>query len=237
VISNEESLGEYVPLENSGPRGSAPPKPFGGVTPFLLRWCGPGAVLAGLLFGAWGYVDRVRAPALFETLEAALSSVVPALFLAGVVGLFALCVGEVGTLGRVGLVLALCGPGRAIASFGVDLGPLYVHLAKLGWPTHLLDWLFIMLAGLALAGVAAVRTRVLRGLGVLLILTVALGWIFSSTDSGTPMEARAVHVTTGSLFCLCWAVLGLRLYAAGVSPAGGGVAGRSRRRSPQVGSS
>src|SRR5215210_2075193 len=87
------------------PRGSA----------ILLQSGGYGALLAGVLFVTWGYVHRNDAPWYFDDVATALSFVVPALFLAGSVGLFALCKGLVDLIGKLGLILCIAGSAMGLA--------------------------------------------------------------------------------------------------------------------------
>jgi hypothetical protein len=59
--------------------------------PVVLRACGVGAVLAGMLFVMLGYIDRPNIPESLRVAVHVLSFVVPALFLVGVVGFAVLC--------------------------------------------------------------------------------------------------------------------------------------------------
>jgi hypothetical protein len=181
----------------------------------LRSSCGVGAVLAGLLFMAWGYVDRPHMPLYLTIVVNFLSCVVPALFLAGVVGLSVLCGRRVGALGWTGLVLASYGSVLGVvASIANVQSPLYVYvyLAHRYVSPYLLDWLALILTGLTLVGIATVGTRTLRGLAALLLATGAFGWVYYLTDSGAVLEARPVHIGFGLLFSLGWVALGLALW-------------------------
>jgi hypothetical protein len=176
------------------------------------------ALLAGMLFATWGYVHRENAPWYFDAIAGALNAVVPALFLVGFIGLFVLCKGQVGRIGKVGLVLGLAGSamGSAYAVHWSAFATRDDPLSLLEWlDTVLVWWLPIILAGLPLAGIAALGARPLRGLGVLLLAMGALGWAYLVTDSDAIFEARLEHVVFGLLFSLSWVVLGLALLRRG----------------------
>jgi hypothetical protein len=176
---------------------------------------GVGAVLAGLLFVVYGYVDRPHLPLYLGAVVDFLSYVVPALFLAGVAGLSVLCSRQVGVLGWTGLGLAFCGSTWGVMRSVASIGPLYLYLVDKGVPPYLFHWLVPMLLGLTLVGVAAVRTRTLRGLGALLLATGTFGWVYYFTDSGAILEARPVHIGFGLLFSLGWVALGLAICSGG----------------------
>jgi hypothetical protein len=180
----------------------------------LLRSGGLGALLAGVLFPIWGYVHRDHAPWYFDVLATVLSFVVPALFLLGLLGLCVLCQGRVGRIGKVGLVLALGGSAMGVG-YAVPWSFFATRedwLSSLAWlDTPLVWWLQVFLAGLPLVGIAAVGTRTLRGLGILLVVLGALGWAYYVTDSGAVLEARLAHVGFGALFSIGWIALGVVL--------------------------
>ena len=178
----------------------------------LRSTCGVGAVLAGLLFVVWGYVDRPHMPLYLTIVVNFLSCVVPALFLAGVVGLCVLCARRVGALGWMGLVLISCGSIWGVVHGIAYVDPLYLYLVDRGVSPYLVDWLVPMLTGLTLVGLAIVRTSTVRGLGALLLAMGAFGWVYYLTDSGAVLEARPVHIGFGLLFSLGWAALGLALW-------------------------
>jgi hypothetical protein len=188
--------------------------------PCFLRWCGTGAVLAGVLFVVWGYMDR---PDISESLRVAvhmLSFAVPTLFLVVVVGLSIPCVSRRGALKSTGIVLSLVGSAWGVVGSIADLHPLYAYLAQSsGLPRYLFDWLLVMQTGLALTGIATVSSRLSQGVGPLLLAIGVCGWIYSLTDSGVIWEARLVHVGFGLLFGLGWVVLGVKLWVRGVRQA------------------
>jgi len=177
----------------------------------LRSSCGVGASLAGLLFVAWGYVDRPNLPIYLKDVVNFLSWAVPALFLVGTVGLFVLCGRRVGALGWTGLILVSSGSIWGVVDGIANIEPLYGYLTHSGVPPYLLDWLVPMLTGLTLAGVSAVETSTSRGLGSLLLATGAFGWVYYFTDSGAILEERPVHIAFGLLFCLGWVALGVAL--------------------------
>ncbi len=183
----------------------------------LLRSGGFGALLAGVLFATWGYVHSDDAPWYFDAIAGALNIVVPALFLMGLIGLFVLCKGLVGRIGKVGLVLGLAGSAMGIA-YAVPWSAFATRedsLSLLVLDTVLVWWLHIILTGLPLLGISTVGTRTLRGLGILLLAMGASGWAYYITDSGAFLEARPAHVVLGLLFSLTWVVLGLALLRRG----------------------
>jgi hypothetical protein len=175
--------------------------------------------LAGVLFVAWGYVHRESAPPSFDAMSQAFNFIVPTLFLMGLVGLYALCEGRVGRIGKAGLVLGLVGSAMG-AAYAVPWSAFATRddwLVLLAWlDTVLFWWLQVMLMGLLLAGVAAVDARKSPGLGILLLAMGAFGWAYYFTDSGAILEARSVHVAFAILFSLSWVALGLALLREGM---------------------
>src|SRR5215211_359923 len=183
----------------------------------LIRVCGVGSVLGGVLFVAWGYIDR---PHISENLRIAthvLAFAVPTLFLVGAVGILALCGGRIGVLGWAGMVLALYGSVLLVVANIVHVEPLlYWYFAERGWPPSLTEWLAVMDSGMILVGIAAVGTGPLRVLGALTFAIGVFGWGYDLTDSaGVALEAapRLVHVGFGLLFSLGWVMLGPGLWA------------------------
>jgi hypothetical protein len=176
----------------------------------LVRGGGSAALLAGLLFAAWGYIDRDVMPSSFIPIEAALRYSVPLLFLVGLVGLQVRCWGQVGWLGEIGFVLGSIAAGRG--AFG-NLWDIYTccHryiVVEMGLPSLLLDWLVWLFAGLTLISLNAVRTKALREYGALLLTMTWFGWVYIFTDSNRTLETQTVHIVFGILFSLSWVVLG-----------------------------
>src|SRR5215203_320137 len=175
----------------------------------LVRWGGLAALLAGVLFAAWGYIDRDVGPSYLIPVVVVLSYIVPLLFFLGLVGLQVRCWGRVGWLGEIGFVLSFVATGRGVAGRFVDVyACCYPYFVERGWPTLLLDWLVWLLVGLTLVGLAAIRTKALRGYGALLLTMTLVGWIYFFTDSGDSLEAQVVHIVFGILFSLSWVALG-----------------------------
>jgi hypothetical protein len=185
---------------------------------FLVRAGGFGSPLAGGLFVTWGYVHRDEAPWYFDAMVGPLNFIVPALFLVGLAGLYVLCEGRVGRIGKVGLVVSLAGSAMG-AAYAVPWSAFATRedwLSSLAWlDTILVWWLHVFLAGLPLAGIAAVGARTLRGVGISLLAMGAFGWAYHITDSGVILEARLAHVGFGLFFSLSWIVLGLALLKRG----------------------
>ncbi len=181
----------------------------------LLRGCGLAAILAGVLFVVWGYVHRDGAPAYLTHIANTLGFVVPLLFLLGLAGLCARCKGRVGRPGIIGLGLGCIGSAGGIVRSVVDMSAWYAYVAGKGWLYLVLDWLFLLLAGLTLAGLAAIRTGSSRRWGVLLLAMGTLGGIYFLTDSGSALEMRAVHIVCGVSFGLGWVALGYALWSEG----------------------
>jgi hypothetical protein len=184
----------------------------------LVRSGGFGSLLAGVLFVTWGYVHRDEAPWYFDAMVGPLNFIVPALFLVGLAGLYLLCEGRVGRIGKVGLVLSIAGSAMGVA-YAFPWSTFATRddwLSSLAWlDTLLVWWEHVLLAGLPLAGIAAVGARTLRGVGVLLLATGAFGWAYQITDSGAILEARLAHVGLGLFFGLGWIALGLALLKRG----------------------
>jgi hypothetical protein len=180
----------------------------------VQRWGGGGALLAGVLFAAWGYIHRENAPAYLDAMARALNLIVPALFLVGLAGLYVLCERRAGRIGKVGFVPGMAGSAMG-AAYAVPWSAFATRgdwLALLAWlDVVLVWWLHITLTGLLVIGVAAVRTRAVRSLGILMLAMGMFGWAYYLTDSGGIAEARFVHIGFGVLFSLSWVALGLTL--------------------------
>src|SRR5215217_1718811 len=115
-------------------------------TPTRVRLGGTAAVLAGLCYGAAGYLDRPGISGFTSALVSVLSLVIPALFLGGLLGLrtrlllaarTSLASGAGVVLGCLGAVLGIAG------ALGLVRAP---YLQITGW------WLVLLLAGLTLMG-------------------------------------------------------------------------------------
>jgi hypothetical protein len=178
----------------------------------FIRGGGLAAVLAGVLFAAWGFIHKDSAPASFTVLANALAFIVPLLFLLGLAGLYARCKGQAGWLGVTGFAFGCIGSAEGMVYTVVDLSFWYAYIAEKGWLSLLLDWLSLLLAGLMLVGIATIWTEALRRWGALLLTMGTFGWAYSLTDTGNAVEMRPGHVVFGILFSLSWVVLGYALY-------------------------
>src|SRR5215213_5376487 len=157
-----------------------------------VRLGGTAAILAGLCYGAAGYLDRPGISGYIAAFVTVLSVAVPALLLWGLLGLrtqlppatqthFASSAGVVGSvLGAVG-ALSL------------------KEMAITEW------WWVLLLVGLTWMGLAAFLKGGRRLLGAVVSLSAALGWVSLLTDSafsGVLVPVRSVHVVFAAAFCL-----------------------------------
>jgi hypothetical protein len=177
-------------------------------SPALTRWGGAAACLAGLSYGAWGYLDNPDAPGFVTgAVLPVLTLTTPALFLGGLVGLYSWLGGGGGRLTRTGLLVGM---------LGTVLGVVH-GLAR--WPTLpcLENWFILLFVSLGVVGVAAVVFEdAPRLLGTLVLASAALGWVSLLTDPAFPgvlVPMRAVHVAFAALFCASavvwgWALIG-----------------------------
>ena len=187
----------------------------------IFRGCGSAAILGGVLFLVWGYLHRSGAPAYLTNIANTLGFVVPLLFLLGLAGLCAWGKGGVGRLGMAGLGLGLIGSVEGVVRSVMDMSAWYSYVAGKSWLHLVLNWLFLLLSGLTLAGIGALWAGASRRLGVLLLAMGALGGIYCVTDSGRALEMRTVHVVFGVLFGLIWVALGYALWSEGTHMARG----------------
>jgi hypothetical protein len=190
----------------------------------MIRSCGVGAISAGTLFAAWGYVDGGFAPSAYlDAALAALAFVVPTLFVVGLAGLYARCARSVSWLGEVGFVLGFVGSAAGAMRGFEDLIDWYdAHL--LGYTNSTasglllnpwIDWLPLLFVGLSLVGIVTVRTETLGAVRALPLAMGAFGWAYLFTDSGGAVETRLGHVVFGVLFSLSWVALGGMLWDQG----------------------
>jgi hypothetical protein len=158
--------------------------------PSLARWGGAAAFLAGLSYGAWGYLDAPDSPSfVMGTVVPMLGLATPALFLGGFVGLYSR-LGGGGPLRMIGLL---------VGSLGTVLG--VVH--ELGWWES--EWWALLYVGLTTVGLSTVVEGTSRLLGALLLVSGALGAISLLTDPTFPgvlVPTRPVHVAFAASFCL-----------------------------------
>jgi hypothetical protein len=173
-------------------------------TPTRARWGGTAAVLAGLCYGAAGYLDRPGISGYTGALVSVLSVAIPALFLGGLLGLQARLPHATQTdfassAGVVGFVFGCFGAVLGIADASGLEG------------TAITNWWVPLLAGLTLMGLAASLRGGLRLLGAVVSISGALGWGSLLTDpafSGVLVPMRSVHVAFAAAFCLSWVVWG-----------------------------
>lgn len=177
-------------------------------SPALTRWGGAAACLAGLSYGAWGYLDNPDAPEfVIGAVLLVLQLTTPALFLGGLVGLYSWLGGGGSRLTRTGLLVGM---------LGTVLGVVH-GLAR--WPTlpYLENWLILLFASLGVVGVAAVVFEdAPRLLGALVLASATLGWVSLLTDPAFPgvlVPMRAVHVAFAALFCTSAVVWGWALFS------------------------
>jgi hypothetical protein len=177
-------------------------------TPTRVRLGGTAAVLAGLCYGAAGYLHRPSISGSTSALVFVLSVAIPALFLGGLLGLrtrlppatqkdFASSVGVVGlVLGCFGAVLGV------VDGLGLARTP-YSQITQ--W------WWVLLLEGLTAMGLAAFLEGGLRLLGAMVLISAALGWVSLLTDpafSGVLVPMRSIHVAFAAAFCLSAVVWG-----------------------------
>ena len=185
-------------------------------TPTRARLGGTAAVLAGLCYGAAGYLDRPAISGYTGALVSVLSVAIPALFLGGLLGLharlpdatrtedFASSAGFVGfVFGCFGAVLGIAG---ALGLNGTIAGALGLERTAITF----FHWV-LLLDGLTLMGLAASLRGGLRLLGAVVSISGALGWVSVLTDPASSyvlVPVRPVHVAFAAAFCLSWVVWG-----------------------------
>src|SRR5918998_2229792 len=177
-------------------------------TPTRARLGGTAAVLAGLCYGAAGYLDRPSISGYTGALVFMLSVAIPALFLGGLLGLQARLPDATQTdfASSAGIV------GFVFGCFGAVLG-IAGALGLEGTETTLFWWVPFLI-GLTLMGLAASLRAGLRLLGAVVSISGALGWVSLLTDpafSGVLVPMRPVHVAFAAAFCLSWVVWGALL--------------------------
>jgi hypothetical protein len=176
-------------------------------SPTLARWGGAAACLAGLSYGALGYLDAPDSPGFVTyTVVPALKLSTPALFLGGLVGLYFRLGRGGGRLTRTGLVVGMLG-----TALGVVQGLEW-------WPTlpYLGNWLAPLFAGLAVAGAATLLAEdAARTLGAMVLASATLGWVSLLTDPAFPavlVPTRPVHVGFAAVFCVSAIAWGWALF-------------------------
>jgi hypothetical protein len=180
-------------------------RPSSRTMPTRVRLGGTAAVLAGLCYGAAGYLDRPGISEYTSVLVSVLSVAIPALLLGGLMGLHTrlLLVARTDLASKAGLVLGC---------FGSTLG-IFGALGLARYPySHITQWWWaMMLAGLALMGLSFSLKGGLRMLGAVVAFSSVLGWVSLLTDpafSGVLVPMRSVHVASAAAFCLSAVVWG-----------------------------
>jgi hypothetical protein len=180
-------------------------RPSSRTMPTRVRLGGTAAVLAGLCYGAAGYLDRPGISEYTSVLVSVLSVAIPALLLGGLMGLHTrlLLVARTDLASKAGLVLGC---------FGSTLG-IFGALGLARYPySHITQWWWaMMLAGLALMGLSFSLKGGLRMLGAVVAFSSVLGWVSLLTDpafSGVLVPMRSVHVASSAAFCLSAVVWG-----------------------------
>jgi hypothetical protein len=176
-------------------------------SPTLTRWGGAAACLAGLSYGALGYLDDSDSPAfVVGTVVPFLELTTPALFLGGLVGLYSWLGRGGGRLTRTGLVLGMLGTVLGVAQ-GLDWWPALPYLE---------NWLTPLFAGLTVVGVATLLFEdVPRLPGAMVLASATLGWVSLLTDPAFPgvlLPMRPVHVVFAALFCMSAIAWGWALF-------------------------
>src|SRR5829696_511444 len=145
-----------------------------------VRLGGTAAVLAGLCYGAAGYLDRPGISEYTITFVSVLTVAVPALFLGGLLGLRTriLLAAQKSLASVAGFVLACFGAVMGIVgALGLARTP-YSEMTELWW--------FPLLAGLTLMGLAASLKRGPRLLGAAVLISGVLGWVPVLADPAFP---------------------------------------------------
>jgi hypothetical protein len=162
--------------------------------------------LAGLSYGAAGYLDKPGISAHTSALVSALSVTTPSLFLVSLVGLRSRVL--LGTRGSAARSLTT-EAGFLLGCLGTVLGIVNVNALGLGPLLHLTWarewWLALLFAGLVLMGIAALPKQQTRLLGALVLASGVIGWASSLTDSAFPgvlEPARRAHVGFAAAFCV-----------------------------------
>src|SRR5829696_1140556 len=146
-------------------------------TPTRVRLGGTAAVLAGLCYGAAGYLDRPGISGYTGALLSVLVVAVPALFLGGLLGLHSrlLLAAQTSLVSGAGFVLGCFGAMLGIVgALGLERTPPYSEITK--W------WWILLLAGLTLIGLAASSKGELRLLGAVVSISGVLGWVSVLAD-------------------------------------------------------
>ena len=173
-----------------------------------LRLGGTATILAGLCYGAAGYLDRAGISEFTNALVSVLSVAIPAFSLGGLLGLHTrlLLASRTGLASGVGFVLGCFGSVLGIVGGLGSARPPYSQITV--W------WWVPLLAGLTLIGLFSCLKGGLRLLGTVVSISGAIGWVSLLTDpafSGVLVPMRSVHVVFAAAFCCSAVVWGLVL--------------------------
>jgi hypothetical protein len=174
-----------------------------------IRWGGAAAILAGLSYGAAGYLDTPGISGYTSVLVSVLSVSTPALFLGGVLGLRSLLGGERSPIRGTGFLLGCLGTILGTIA-AVGSGQNLLWLALIGsW------WWALLFGGLTLMGLSSLLKEAPHLVGALVLASGMLGWVSLLTDPAFPgvlVPMRPVHVAFAALFCLSCVVWGWILF-------------------------
>jgi hypothetical protein len=177
------------------------------------RWGGVAAVLAGISYGAAGYLDTPGVSGYASVLVFVLSVTTPTFFFGGLLGLRAL-LAEVGShIERIGFIVGCLG--TALGGVEALINAIGLEQTFLGLMSIGFWWWAIFLVGLTLLGLAAMSSKAWRHLGALVLASSALGWVSLLTDpafSGVLVPMRTVHVSFAVLFCISAILWGWMLF-------------------------
>ena len=165
---------------------------------------GTAAILAGLCYGAAGFLDRPGISGFTGALVSVLSVTIPALYLGGLLGLHTRLL----LAARTGLA---SGAGFVLGCFGSVLGIVgALGLARLP-NSQITVWWLPLLADLTSMGLFSCLQGRLRLLGTVVSISGVLGWVSLLTDpafSGVLVPIRSIHVAFAAAFCLSTVVWG-----------------------------
>jgi hypothetical protein len=137
----------------------------------------------------WGYVDVNNTPPYRRAIADALSFLVPALFLASLLGLYGPCRRRLGMLGNIGVALGCYGSGLGAVKSFADFSFWYAFVGGKGPLLCLVaDWFFWLLVGLTLISIAALKAKDLRGCGILALMIGVCGRVYFVAESGLMLE-------------------------------------------------
>jgi hypothetical protein len=174
-----------------------------------IRWGGAAAILAGLSYGAAGYLDTPGISGYTSVLVSVLSVTTPALFLGGVLGLHSLLGGERSPIRGTGFLLACLGTILGIIA-AVGSGQSLSWLSSIGsW------WWALLFGGLTLMGLSSLLKEAQRLVGALVLALGVLGWVSLLTDPALPgvlVPMRPLHVAFAAAFYLICVVWGWILF-------------------------